>query len=80
MPRTDVHLDGMLRHLGAAYYESLHGRATRADVLRALDTVEDHLNEQHTPGSGTGIRPNTRLTMTGLGCRIRGAGPAGSAT
>ena len=48
MPRTDVHLDGMLRHLGAAYYESLHGRATRADVIRALDTVEEHLNEQHT--------------------------------
>jgi len=48
MPRTDVHLDGMLRHLGAAYYESLHGRATRSDVLRALDTVEEHLNEQHT--------------------------------
>lgn len=48
MPRTDVHLDGMLRHLGAAYYESLHGRATRADVIRALDTVEEHLNEQRT--------------------------------
>ena len=47
MPRTDVHLDGMLRHLGAAYYESLHGRATRGDVLRALDTVEEHLNEKH---------------------------------
>jgi CBS domain-containing protein len=47
MPRTDVHLDGMLRHLGAAYYESLHGRATRADVIRALDSVEEHLNEQH---------------------------------
>jgi len=46
MSRTDVHLDGMLRHLGAAYYESLHGRATRADVVRALDTVEEHLNEQ----------------------------------
>lgn len=46
MPRTDVHLDGMLRHLGAAYYESLHGRATKADVVRALDTVEEHLNEQ----------------------------------
>jgi CBS domain-containing protein len=46
MPRTDVHLDGMLRHLGAAYYESLHGRATRTDVIRALDTVEEHLNEQ----------------------------------
>lgn len=46
MARTDTHLDAMLRHLGAAYYESLHGRATRLDVTRALDTVEEHLNEQ----------------------------------
>lgn len=46
MPRTDIHLDAMLRHLGAAYYESLHGRATRADLARALDTVEEHLHEQ----------------------------------
>lgn len=46
MPRTDIHLDAMLRHLGAAYYESLHGRATRADVARALDTVEEHLKEE----------------------------------
>ncbi len=46
MPRTDINLDAMLRHLGAAYYESLHGRATRADVTRALDSVEQHLNEQ----------------------------------
>ncbi len=45
MPRTDIHLDAMLRHLGAAYYESLHGRATRADVARAIDAVEDHLHE-----------------------------------
>src|SRR5579859_6420982 len=46
MPRTDIHFDAMLRHLGAAYYESLHGRATRADVNRALDTVEEHLHEE----------------------------------
>jgi CBS domain-containing protein len=46
MARTDIHLDAMLRHLGAAYYESLHGRATRTDVVRALDTVEEHLHEQ----------------------------------
>jgi CBS domain-containing protein len=45
MARTDIHLDAMLRHLGAAYYESLHGRATRSDVTRALDTVEEHLQE-----------------------------------
>ncbi len=47
MARTDIHLDAMLRHLGAAYYESLHGRATRSDVNRALDTVEEHLHEEH---------------------------------
>jgi CBS domain-containing protein len=46
MTRTDIHLDAMLRHLGAAYYDSLHGRATRTDVARALDTVEEHLVEQ----------------------------------
>lgn len=49
MPRTDEHLDGMLRHLGAAYYESLHGRATEADVTRALNTVAEHLNEDARP-------------------------------
>ena len=48
MARTDMHLDAMLRHLGAAYYESLHGRANRTDVARALDTVEEHLSE-HSP-------------------------------
>jgi CBS domain-containing protein len=50
MPRTDIHFDAMLRHLGAAYYESLHGRATQADLERALDTVEEHLGE--TSGGG----------------------------
>ena len=48
MSRTDEYLDAMLRHLGAAYYESLHGRAARSDVARALDTVEEHLREQET--------------------------------
>ena len=60
MARTDVHFDAMLRHLGAAYYESLHGRATRTDVARALDTVEEHLNE-HSPQPGparTSNRPH----------------------
>ena len=53
MPRTDIHLDAMLRHLGAAYYESLHGRADRSDVTRALNTVEEHLHEEDwRPASG----------------------------
>jgi len=60
MPRTDIHLDAMLRHLGAAYYESLHGRATRADVTRALDTVEEHLGEQPARLAAGGARGPAR--------------------
>jgi len=55
MSRTDEYLDAMLRHLGAAYYESLHGRAARSDVARALDTVEEHLKEQAPPSD---VRPH----------------------
>ena len=54
MARTDTYLDAMLRHLGAAYYESLHGRATRSDVTRALDTVEEHMRE---PAAGSAGAP-----------------------
>jgi CBS domain-containing protein len=50
MTRTDTHLDATLRHLGAAYYDSLHGRATRVDVARALDTVAEQLNEHSEAG------------------------------
>lgn len=60
MPRTDIHLDAMLRHLGAAYYESLHGRATRADVTRALDTVEEHLGEERNQPAAAGSRSPAR--------------------
>jgi CBS domain-containing protein len=48
MSRTDMHLDAMLRHLGAAYYESLHGRAAQADVSRALHQVAEQMGEQPT--------------------------------
>ena len=54
MTRRDAHLDAMLRHLGAAYYESLHGRAVPADVTRARAAIEDALGEQVTHQSGTG--------------------------
>ncbi len=46
MSRRDAHLDAMLRHLGAAYYDSLHGRAAPADVARALDSVADRIGEE----------------------------------
>lgn len=55
MTRTDIHLDAKLRHLGAAYYDSLHGRATRSDVLRALDVIDEHLRarRRQAPGGAT---------------------------
>jgi CBS domain-containing protein len=56
MSRNDAHLDAMLRHLGAAYYDSLHGRAAQADVARALDSVAGQLGEEspkHPAAAGT---------------------------
>ena len=55
MARTDVHLDAMLRHLGAAYYDSLHGRAAHSDVTRALEAVEEQLKarQRQAPGGAT---------------------------
>lgn len=51
MSRSDTHLDAMLRHLGAAYYESLHGRASPADVARARTAIEECMAER--PGTAT---------------------------
>jgi CBS domain-containing protein len=48
MNRRDAHLDAMLRHLGAAYYDSLHGKAAPSDVARALDSVAGQMSEEPT--------------------------------
>jgi CBS domain-containing protein len=55
MNRSDAHFDAMLRHLGAAYYDSLHGRAAPADVARAVDSIADHMGEEpvHRPPAAT---------------------------
>ncbi len=55
MTRRDEHTNAVLRHLGAAYYESQHGRASSADVARALDAVEeDNGNQPVTAPAGRG--------------------------
>jgi CBS domain-containing protein len=46
MNRRDDHLDSMLRHLGAAYYDSLQGRAAQSDVDRAVSTVAGQFGEE----------------------------------
>ena len=67
MARTDIHLDAKLRHLGAAYYDSQQGRATRSDVLRALDAIDEHLKAQHrqAPGGATASVGIRRLRQDG---------------
>ena len=82
MARTDTHFEGMLRHLGAAYYDSLHGRATQADVTRAVDTVAAHLNEDaRPPADGTAAAPAWQRICAALaGTRGSTGGPAGSVT
>jgi CBS domain-containing protein len=65
MNRRDTHLDAMLRHLGAAYYDSLHGRAAPADVTRALDRVTEQIGDHQTRAAGrrsvaTGQQPGGR--------------------
>ena len=81
MSRTDTHLDGMLRHLGAAYYDSLQGKATQADVDRAVDNVAAHLNEL---GRAHGTQRGVCRQAVGSARRAvtaaSTAGPAGSAT
>jgi hypothetical protein len=78
MTHRDDYLDAMLRHLGAAYYESVHGRASRSDVTRALDTVAEHLNE-HPTRSDVSPKPSRPVAYRAGGSRHNG-GPAGSAT
>jgi len=56
--RRDDHLDAMLRHVGAAYYDSLHGRATKADVARAVHSYEDGLGEQPGEHAARATRPH----------------------
>jgi len=57
MTRRDTHLDAMLGHLGAAYYENLHGRASTADVTRAVDSVAQHFGEEPPRGEQTTRHP-----------------------
>ena len=64
MDRTDAHLDAMLRDLGAAYYDSLHGRAARTDVRRALDSVAEHLDEKPVGHLHRGKHTRVRDVMT----------------
>jgi CBS domain-containing protein len=65
MARTDIHLDEALRHLGAVYYDSLHGRASRSDVTRAFEAVEEHLKAQLRQAGGVTASAGVRRAQRG---------------
>jgi CBS domain-containing protein len=73
MTRRDEHTNAVLRHLGAAYYESLHGRATSADVARALDAVEEQ--NGNPPGSAAAAHPHS--ASPGRGSHLAERDPLG---
>ena len=54
MTRNDMHRDAMLRRLGVTYYESLYGKATAADVSRALHSVKEHAREPTATATSAG--------------------------
>ncbi len=60
MTRTANHADAMLRHLGAAYYDSLHGRASAADVARARAAIEEQLAEEPGARPAGGSHPRAK--------------------
>jgi CBS domain-containing protein len=54
MSRRDEHFDAMLRHLGAAYYQTIRGDGTAAQVARALESAE--AADGRRPASGASRR------------------------
>jgi CBS domain-containing protein len=72
MTRQDIHLNAMLRHLGAAYYDSLHGRAASGEVRRAVAQVATQLGDE-SAAHGPGTRDSEQLHEHHgkLHCRVR---------
>lgn len=82
MTRQDVHLDAMLRRLGAAYYDSLNGLAGRSEVRRAVAQVDSQLaDESAVHGPGTPDSPFQVHRHHGrLHCRVRDVMASGVVT
>ena len=47
MSDREAQFDAMLRYLGAAYYQTIHGEATASDVARALESAEAADGHEH---------------------------------
>jgi CBS domain-containing protein len=61
MSRVDVHLDAMLRQLGAAYYESLRGQPETTALRRAASKVARELGDSETGYASATGHPADRV-------------------
>lgn len=59
MTRRETQFDAMLRYLGAAYYQTIHGSATPSDVARALEQAEAEDEHRREPTSAKHRYPRT---------------------
>ena len=57
----------MLRHLGATYYQTLYGRATAADVAKAVESVTAQEESTAQPAGGRRKPAAGRATQAGAG-------------
>jgi CBS domain-containing protein len=46
MSRRDAYFDAMVRQLGAAYYQALHGDGSAAEVARAVESVDAEVAQE----------------------------------
>jgi CBS domain-containing protein len=64
MTRRDDHLDALVRHLGAAYYQALHGDGSAADVSKAVAQVAEaaHDSRPVSPAAAAEVPATPRRT------------------
>ncbi len=74
MSRREAHLDAMLRHLGATYYQTLYGRGTAADVAKAVDSVTA---QEESEGISKPPAAGSRAAAAGPACQAAARGPGG---
>ena len=65
MDRREMHYQAMLRELGAAYYQAVHGQGSAAKVASAVQAVDKA--DAESAGPGDPARPPHRLTGPGAG-------------
>ena len=73
MDRREMHHQAMLRELGAAYYQAVHGQGSTAKVASAVQAV-DKADADTPPGQGWWPGPAAAAH------RLTGSGAGGSAT